>query len=602
MTVSETRMGQPRYTKFRTLPVIDEGHNTPSRALVVILDGGPAADEQAPSSDGHKESQHLRESLTAAEARLTASRAEHETTIQDLRVANEELQSINEEYRSASEELETSKEELQSMNEELRTVNAELKSKLDSIASAHSDLKNIVAATDIGTLFLDRKLRIRMFTPHVAELFNITELDVGRAITDFTHRLDDEGIAADVQGVLRDLNSTEREVATRDGRWLVMRLRPYRTIDERIEGAVVTFVDVTAQREMSERLRESDEQKTFLLKLSDVLRPIGDPVKIRQKTCDLVADWFAVECACHLDMDEATKVPLVNGGAASRAKPVSMSENPLGNLIRATETGSKGFSIPDLANYPSVSDEDKRDLANLGMVSCMGAPLLKDGEIVAALVVGCERPRNWTAAEVELLQAVADRVWSVIKRVSAELALRKSEERFRALIKASSDVLYRMNPDWTQMLELHSDGFLTETVAADSGWIDRYILPDDQARVWAHIQEVIRKKIPFELEHRVQQADGTIGWTFSRAIPMLDDEGEIFEWFGAAGDITERRASEERLREARDALHLATEASQLGWGAWDFGTGAADWDARGREIIGLGKDENTNEAWLEGVS
>ena len=123
-----------------------------------------------------------------------ASRGEHDTAIQDLRAANEELQSINEEYRSTSEELETSKEELQSMNEELQTVNAELKSKLESISTAHSDLQNLTAATEIGTLFLDTELRIRMFTPSVADLFNITEGDVGRAITDFTHRLAYDGV------------------------------------------------------------------------------------------------------------------------------------------------------------------------------------------------------------------------------------------------------------------------------------------------------------------------------------------------------------------------------------------------------------------------
>ena len=122
----------------------------------------------------------------AAKEALVASRGEHEAAIEDLRAANEELQSINEEYRSTSEELETSKEELQSMNEELQTVNAELKNKLQSISTAHSDLQNLIAATEIGTLFLDQKLRIRMFTPLIGELFNITEMDVGRAITDFT--------------------------------------------------------------------------------------------------------------------------------------------------------------------------------------------------------------------------------------------------------------------------------------------------------------------------------------------------------------------------------------------------------------------------------
>jgi two-component system CheB/CheR fusion protein len=150
------------------------------------------------------------------------------------------------------------------MNEELHTVNAELKSKLDSIGAAHSDLENIIAATDIGTLFLDTKLRIRMFTPRVARIFNVTESDVGRAITDFTHRLNYDGLGGDVQQVMHDLAAVEREVESRDGRWHMMRLRPYRTIDNRIDGVVVTFVDVTEQRVAMARLRESEEQYRIL--------------------------------------------------------------------------------------------------------------------------------------------------------------------------------------------------------------------------------------------------------------------------------------------------------------------------------------------------
>ena len=164
----------------------------------------------------------LRAELKAAQEALLASRHAHDALIQDLRAANEELQSINEEYRSTAEELETSKEELQSINEELHTVNAELKSKLESISVAHSDLQNLTAATEIGTLFLDPELRIKMFTAPIAELFSVTKNDVGRVITDFTHRLDYDGLAEDVRRVLRDLAPIEREVRGRDNRWYVI--------------------------------------------------------------------------------------------------------------------------------------------------------------------------------------------------------------------------------------------------------------------------------------------------------------------------------------------------------------------------------------------
>ena len=143
-------------------------------------------------------------------------------------------------------------------------MNGELKSKLDGIARAHSDLQNLTAATEIGTLFLDPELRIRMFTPPVADLFNITEADVGRFVTDFTHRLVHEGLEGEARRVLRHLAPVEGEVESHDGRWYMMRLRPYRTIEDRIDGVVVSFVDITARRETEARLRRSEESYRIL--------------------------------------------------------------------------------------------------------------------------------------------------------------------------------------------------------------------------------------------------------------------------------------------------------------------------------------------------
>lgn len=148
-----------------------------AQALVFFLEGGEPSPLDGAEDDGvpdRGEMLRLRHELSAAQDRLSASRLEYEQATQDLRVANEELQSINEEYRSTAEELETSKEELQSMNEELQTVNAELKSKLETISSAHNDLQNLMAATEIGTLFLDPELRIKLFTRAVTAHFNIT--------------------------------------------------------------------------------------------------------------------------------------------------------------------------------------------------------------------------------------------------------------------------------------------------------------------------------------------------------------------------------------------------------------------------------------------
>jgi two-component system, chemotaxis family, CheB/CheR fusion protein len=213
----------------------------------------------------------LTQELELTQTRLRTVREESDAANEELRAANEELQSINEEYRSTSEELETSKEELQSINEELQTVNSELKLKLEAISRAHSDLQNLVAATDIGTLFLDSGLRIKRFTDRVTELFSVTTTDEGRPITDFANQLEYQDLVKDARGVLANLAPVRYEVRSRAGRWYDMRVRPYRTVDDKIDGVVITFVDVSERHQVEAALRYSEnllQQQKRLIDLS----------------------------------------------------------------------------------------------------------------------------------------------------------------------------------------------------------------------------------------------------------------------------------------------------------------------------------------------
>src|SRR5262249_32812721 len=132
----------------------------------------------------------------------------------------------------------------------------------------------------------------------------------------------------------------------------------------------------------------------------------------------------------------------------------------------------------------------------------------------------------------------------------AEDALRKSEERFRAFVTSRWDVVYRMSPDWSEMHQLHGRDVLVDTVTSTREWLNEYIYPSDQPLVMAVIDEAIRTKTDFDLEHRVRLTDGALGWTHSRAIPICDDRNEVIEWFGAATDVTERKRTEEALRES----------------------------------------------------
>ena len=196
--------------------------------------------------------------LDEANRRLDSVISEYESGQDDMKAANEELQSTNEELRSTMEELETSKEELQSTNEELSTVNQENRHRVEELAMLSSDLHNLLTATDIATLFLDRQLRIVRFTPPVTQIFNIVLDDRGRAITDFTDRLRGHELARDAQEVLDRLIPIEYELLSDDDRWLLTRILPYRTSDDRIEGVVVTFVDITRRHRAEADLRSSE--------------------------------------------------------------------------------------------------------------------------------------------------------------------------------------------------------------------------------------------------------------------------------------------------------------------------------------------------------
>ncbi len=188
------------------------------------------------------------------EARITHE--EMQTAHEELRSANEELQSTNEELQSTSEEQTTSHEEMQSLNEELQTVNAELQAKVDELSRIGNDMKNLLDCTDIATLFLDKDLNVRRFTPLVTKIIKLMPRDVGRPLSDLASDLCYPELAEDAQEVLRTLTATEKPVATQDMRWFKVRIMPYRTLDDHIEGVVITFIDITEAKTLEAQLRE----------------------------------------------------------------------------------------------------------------------------------------------------------------------------------------------------------------------------------------------------------------------------------------------------------------------------------------------------------
>ncbi|HEX8786142.1 MAG TPA: CheR family methyltransferase, partial [Telluria sp.] len=302
----------------------------------------------APSGDNSLLHQ-VEEELRHTRKRLRDTLEQAETAGGEMRIYAEEMQAMVDELRANAAELEYSRAELLASRQELALENLEWQRRAEDSAKAHDDLVNLVASSDVATIFLDRDMRIQRYTPRIADLFNVIPADIGRPLLHITNRLDAPRLAEEAAKVFLTLQAMEREVRSKDGRDYIVRVHPYRTARHRIEGAVMTFFDITGHR-------------------------------------------------------------------------------------------------------------------------------------------------------------------------AAEQALRASEERFRLFVTASSDILYRMSADWSEMLSLQGKHFLVDTDNPSRTWVDTYIPEEDRPQVNAAIEAAIAGKTIFELEHRVQRSEGGIRWTFSRAI------------------------------------------------------------------------------------
>ncbi len=204
--------------------------------------------------------QALEFELQYAKEELNSIREEMQTTQEELKSTNEEMQSTNEELQSTNEELTTSKEEMQSLNEELQTVNAELQAKIADYMMANNDMKNLLNSTDIATLFLDKELNIRRFTDQLTKIFKLRQSDIGRPFTDMVTDLKYPEIADHALEVLRTLMFKETSIETHDQRWFTVRIMPYRTFDDRIDGLVITFIEITNAKKLEIELALANQE------------------------------------------------------------------------------------------------------------------------------------------------------------------------------------------------------------------------------------------------------------------------------------------------------------------------------------------------------
>ena len=248
--------GRNRSVRLIVEPVSD-GRDAEAGRWVVVFNEVPGKDAKASGGASHPDLQALEQELQTTRTQLRSTIDELATSNEEMRSANEEYQSVNEELQSSNEELETAKEEMQSVNEELQTINAEMSSKNETLTRLNSDLKNLFDSTQIATVFLDSKLHIKYFTPAMTDLFHLRDSDRDRPITDLAARMRYSDLRRDVAKVLRTLAVVEHEVQIDDTETVyLMRILPYRTVDNVIDGVVITFVDITARQRQEQAIAE----------------------------------------------------------------------------------------------------------------------------------------------------------------------------------------------------------------------------------------------------------------------------------------------------------------------------------------------------------
>jgi two-component system CheB/CheR fusion protein len=281
--------GTDQYINLTVKPVT-EVDTLEGLLIVVFEDVAPLKELDKTKGRGTKKTEkriaELEQELRYTKENLQTTIEELETSNEELKSTNEELQSTNEELQSTNEELETSKEELQSLNEELTTVNTELQGRIDELSRANDDMKNLLDSTDIATIFLDIDLRVKRFTPEAINIINLIPSDIDRPISHIVSNLKYEGLLKDAKKVLETLATKETEVETKDGSWYFMRIMPYRTITNVIDGVVIVFEDISERKKT--QLELEIISRTNIRRLAAVVRDSNDAVTLQDKSGNII--------------------------------------------------------------------------------------------------------------------------------------------------------------------------------------------------------------------------------------------------------------------------------------------------------------------------
>jgi len=325
--------------------------------------------------------------------------------------------------------------------------------------------------------------------------------------------------------------------------WFTFSYSPVRDEAGKVAGMFCVVTETTA------RIRGAQRQ-AFLFDADNALRELDDAAAILCASAELLGRHFAADRVHWAWIDDAA------GAFQVEEEWTRGDARSLRGFHRLEDFGEDLIAVMRRGGLMAVSDLQHGGLpdevaAAFGpeLRGALSVPLFRGETWQGALCVHAFSPRIWRDDEQELIREFAERAWTRAERARAEARVRLSEQRLRALVNATSNVIYRMSANWREMRRLDGRGFLADASSAASvAWMDEYLAEEDRAKVVVAVERAIQTKSIYEIEHRVRRPDGSLGWVLSRAIPLLDERGNIVEWFGTASDITQRKLAEEHLR------------------------------------------------------
>jgi len=458
----------------------------------------PEAADSIPATSGA--SADLPRQYEEARQELAAALEDAEHSNEELRTVNEESLALNEELQSSNEELESSKEELESLNEELTTVNAQLDEKVSELALRSDDLANLLVNTGLATILLDADLRIRRFTPAASELFSLKSGDEGRLLSDISRRVNDAHFEADLERVSQSTSASTAEVRSPSGRAYLRRISPYRTLAGLVDGAVVTFADVTALRDATQRARE----------LVAVLQDSNDAIII-------------------YDVDG--KVLAWNDGAQR-----------IYGHSRETILNTSVYALLPPPARAAARDRVEQLFASGKGSTHQAHRLLQDGTTIAVSVTASAL-RNSAGAIDAVISTERD--ISEQLRAESEMYFRRLADRIPVLLRVEDTIGFAQfaNHPCSVFTGRPREGLLGD------GWL-QFVHPQDRQRYVDEHATALAGQLPLKSDLRMRRADGVYRWMRSINVPHYDAQDEFSGYIVLMIDVEEQKVAESALRDA----------------------------------------------------